>query len=260
MQQPMAEIPGVLLGQCMMPYLHASALRSFALSCRKLLQSLRALPAQRRRAQNLVRWNVFGGGASGDAADEAVAKGGGGWHPGGVALAEVQLTDASQRCVRFELEVDDARGDLLLGLSRCCSGLPADQLRESVDQGYSYIMGRDSGPPSIFYGGYSLRCCYSLGDGQGPRIDYGTSSGPQVGARLAKLRHAGDWVEFRVQDGIVSARDYAGGTFQWNAHLGTDERWQPAVAWTGSKAPVRVMLKDEAASCVEENKKPIRLA
>jgi len=148
---------------------------------------------------------------------------------------------------------------LLLGLSRCCSELPADQLQERLDRGYSYIMGRDSGPPSMFYGGCNLCCCYSLGDGQGPRTDYGTSSGPDVGGRLAKLRDAGDWVEFRVQDGTVSAQDYAGGAFQWNARLGTDERWQPAVAWTGSKAPVRVMLKDEAASCAEENKKPVWL-
>lgn len=245
-EQALIELPADAIGRQLLPCLHAASLRNLALCCRQLLRLLRAMPEQSARARDLICWCAVGAGASVDAKDVAVATGAGNWHPGGVALAQLQLTAVAHLCVRFQLETGYAKGDLILGLTQCVPTMSADELQEGLDQGYSFIMGRELGPPSIFYGGRSLRCCYSLGDDKGPRIDYGTSEGPQVGTCLARLRHVGDWVDFQVKEGVVFARDFAGGTFKWHAQISPGEIWQPALAWTGSDASVRVMLQPHA--------------
>ena len=48
-----------------------------------------------------------------------------------------------------------------------------------------------------------------------------------------RLQHVGDWVEFWLEDGEVSATDHAGGEFVWNARVDDDQTWVPTVAWTG---------------------------
>ena len=90
---------------------------------------------------------------------------------------------------------------------------------------------------------------------------------------LAKLRHVGDWVEFSLLDGELSATDHTGHAHTWgmrDIHTGMrdihaymhayrhacihayrhahtwgmrvdeGEVWVPTLAWTGSKASVRL--------------------
>ena len=57
---------------------------------------------------------------------------------------------------------------------------------------------------------------------------------------LAKLRHVGDWVEFWLHDGQVRATDHAGRTHVWGMRVADGEVWVPTVAWTGSRASVRL--------------------
>ena len=88
-------------------------------------------------------------------------------------------------------------------------------------------------PPSIFYGGGSCRCVYSLGDGTGPKIDDGRdASGP---GRLSKMRRVGNWVEFSLRGGVLRGRDFRGRTFVWQRELPPGEVWWPTVAWAGTR-------------------------
>jgi hypothetical protein len=106
--------------------------------------------------------------------------------------------------------------------------------------GYDYIMGRTGvdgqgmAPPSIFFGGRSLRCCYTdpAGKGEGPKIDHG-ADGQSPGC-LSKLRHVGDWVEFSLRDGVLRAVDHKRRQFCWENRVSAGERWVPTVAWTGA--------------------------
>lgn len=224
-----------------LPFLQAAALRSFAICTSQLWIVLKSTPAEYQRACDLVKWTVCGGGASADKMDVAVAVGGGGWHPGGVAVAELPLSTDLEVSFRFVLETSNRVGDLLFGLTRCDKARSAEQLEKAMAIGYGFIMGREHAPASIVYGGSSCRCAFSRGDGQGLRIDYGPGGGIQVEGRLAKLRNAGEWVDFHVSNGSVRAQDFQDNVFEWGAKLQPEELWQPTVAWTGSKACVRVL-------------------
>lgn len=229
------------MSQHVLTGLYAADLRSASICCRQSLQALLAAPEiVRWQARNLVCWHSFGGGARADDGDPAVVVGGGGWHPGGVATAALHLSSVSRAAFRFEVERVSRIGDLLLGLTRIRSRLSDNQLQEALDMGYHFIMGRELAPASIFYGGRSLRCCFSHGDGKGPALDYGLPSGPQTDFRMSRLCKKGDWVEFHLTDGVVRATDFSGRTFQWFSRMGADEIWQPTVAWTGSTASIRI--------------------
>lgn len=138
--------------------------------------------------------------------------------------------------------------------------------RLPLEMGYHYIMGRrldadgfiqtssratpnDGGgrvaPRSIFYGGRSRRCCFatptvhrSSGGPSGPTIDTGRDG--KSPATLARLRHVGDWVEFALRDGVLSATDHTGNSHVWGVRVQDGEIWVPTVAWTGSRASVRL--------------------
>lgn len=225
----------------LLPFLHAAALRSFGICTSQLWAVLKNTPAEFRRACELVKWTAYGGGAHGDTKDVAVAVGGGGWHPGGVAVAELPLSTDFEISFRFVLEANSGGGDLLFGLTRREEACSEEQLQKALAIGYGFIMGRELAPASIFYGGGSLRCAFATGDQKGPRIDYGPAGGIQVEGRLSRIRKPGEWVDFRVSNGIVQAQDYKGNVFKWGASLQPGEVWQPTVAWTGSKASVRVL-------------------
>jgi len=198
----------------------------------------------RRRARSFIRWRGIGAGAHVDEQDPSVAVGGGGWHPGGVAVADLQITKESRTTFRFVVEQKSNRGgDLLLGITRCDEWLSRSQEQEALDTGYGYIMGRELARASIFYGGGSMRCCCSRGDGAGPQIDHGPAARIQRDARMARLSRAENWVDFELAEGVVTARDFLDSTFEWSATIGPDEVWQPTVAWTGSNAALRIVLQ-----------------
>ena len=136
------------------------------------------------------------------------------------------------------------------------------RLEELLEMGYHYIMGRridadgeiqtsPSGsqpggegglaPCSIFYGGRSRRCCFAMptANSSGPSIDMG-HDGSSPGS-LAKLRNQGDWVEFWLVGGTLRATDHAGRTHVWGSLRVRDgEIWVPTLAWTGSRARIRL--------------------
>lgn len=236
-------LPPKMVGDVLFSFLHAATLKSIARSCHCFLYALHAAPLMTRwRAQNQLKWCLSGGKVKVDSNDDEVAWGCGDWHPGGVAIAELQLHAAISICFRFVLErASGEGGDILMGLTRCPDCEP-HVLQEALETGYSFIMGRELAPPSIFYGGMNVRCCCSRGDGEGPRIDFGPGSGPQIATRMAKLRIAGDWVEFQLSNGNVRAHDFSGRSFQWGARLRQGEIWKPTMAWTGSRAAVRIVL------------------
>ena len=85
------------------------------------------------------------------------------------------------------------------------------------------------------------RCCFAPPTMQssGPSIDMG-HDGSSPG-KLAKLRAVGDWVEFSLLvDGRLRGTDHTGGSFLWGTHVTEGERWVPTMAWTGSRASVRL--------------------
>jgi len=236
-------LPAELFGSQICPFLYSAALRYLARVCPAFCLALRHAPEEiRRRGNNLVCWSEFGGGSQVELCDAAVALGGGTWHPGGVAVADLPLRDRSSISFRFVLERPCASGDLLLGITRCFEDSSQIALQAALDTGYCFIMGRELAPASIFFGGRSLRCCYSIGNGEGPRIDYGPRPRILRGGRLMKLRALGDWVEFQVLDGMVQAHDNSGYTFQWGARLSEGELWKPTVAWTGSRVAIRISI------------------
>lgn len=225
----------------LLPCLQALELRHVAIGNTRLMMALELHPQDCRRARSFVRWLCTGGKARIIDWDKCLVTCDGGWHPGGVAVAQLNVTESSETSFRFQLEANAKGGDLLFGLTKSCQHLDTEQLSDALDSGYSFIMGRDLAPASIFYGGRSLRCCFSRGTGQGPVIDYGTSSGTaQVEGRLARLLVAGDWVQFEVANGVVSASDMTGQSFQWGSTIKGRDVWQPTVAWTGSKATIRI--------------------
>ena len=130
-----------------------------------------------------------------------------------------------------------------------------------LEMGYHFIMGRrldadgcvqmsaraDSGsvggrlaPRSIFYGGCSRRCVFATPTEHsgGPTIDTGPDG--RSPGKLAKLRHVGDWVEFALVGGTLRATDHAGQTHVWGKGVEDGEVWVPTVAWTGSRAGIRL--------------------
>jgi len=241
-----------VVGHMVFANLRAADLRSAAAACGALQQELQRAPHDVRWcAQSLVRWSACGGGAHVDERDPAVVIGGGTWHPGGVAVADLRLTNAWRGAWRFVLERGARRGDLLFGITRVDAGKSSLELEEALATGYGFIMGRKLAPASIFFGGYSMRCCASRGDGQGPVVDYGPVAGPQMDYQMSPLRAAGDWVEFRLDEGTLRARDSGGRGFLWAAKLTAGEVWRPTVAWSGSSAAVRIVLcpSEKAVPC-----------
>ena len=95
-------------------------------------------------------------------------------------------------------------------------------------------------PRSIFYGGRSRRCCFATptAHSSGPSIDTGPDGNSP--GMLAKLRHVGDWVEFSLVGGQLRATDHAGKTHVWGMQVEEGEIWVPTVAWTGSRASIRL--------------------
>ena len=226
----------------------------------------------RRRACWRHEWTSVGAGAVIQRADSAVCAGDGSWHPGGVALASALQLSRAQDYSGFRLIIDTASGrDLLMGITEqpgvqpTTSGDVGEGTAEGtpiLKMGYHYIMGRRLGadgevrvdgsgglgmaPRSIFYGGRSRRCCFAPPTMQagvsiqpsGPSIDMGANSASP--GKLAKLRNVGDWVEFSLFDGQLRATDYTGQTHVWGARMGHGQIWVPTVAWTGSRASVRL--------------------
>ena len=255
--------------------LPAYSLRAAAASNSAWCHALRrASELIRRRASWQHHWTAASTGASIGRADSAVCTGGGTWSPGGVALASTLQLSRAQRSA-FRLVVDEyAPGDLLMGItlqrSETASQLGSsssetspmitdddDEVTSSLlEMGYNYIMGRrldakgeiqmspGSGgvlaPRSIFYGGRSRRCVFANPSAMsvGPSIDMGPDGNSP--GMLAKLRRIGDWVEFSLVDGQLRATDYTGHTHVWGVEVGDGETWVPTMAWTGSRASIRL--------------------
>ena len=222
-----------ILAQMVYPLLDATSLRVCRTGCRAWAAATRLAPPQVVVAQRWRGcWSAVGAGATVDAHDRSLALGSGGWHPGGAAVAQLKLTAERDVAWRFLLEGPSAGpqlGDILLGISRDCGGGRAAKM----GLGCNFIMGRSDAPPSIFYGGGSCRCVYSLGDGTGPKIDDGRdASGP---GRLSKMRRVGNWVEFSLRGGVLRGRDFRGRTFVWQRELPPGEVWWPTVAWAGTR-------------------------
>lgn len=240
-----ASLSDEVLSRHILPLLPGVSLRDAAGSCRLWLRSLHATDAEvQRRARWVWTWQVVGGGARRHLHDPAVAIGGGDWHPGGVAVASLALTADVDVAWRIVLDLPGT-GDLLLGVTRAPPSRDLAQLKsvqdDAVSAGCDYMMGRGSAPPSMFYGGRSPGCCvapgmFCSGDGTGPRLDFR----PRDCVRLTKLRRPGDWVEFQMQRGGLSARDFSGRSFQWSVRVRHGEVWLPTVAWTGSTAHLRL--------------------
>mmetsp|Transcript_38464 Transcript_38464/g.107160 ORF Transcript_38464/g.107160 Transcript_38464/m.107160 type:complete len:276 (-) Transcript_38464:249-1076(-) len=261
------QFPADLLGLHVYPQLSGAVLRHAALSCQRWLQGLRVAPKiVHERVRWRWRWRDASRSASICSDDPAVVTGGGGWHPGSVVLADLKLTASSEVAWRLVLGVSCSRGDLLMGITQSLqaaalhvadqdapSALEEERAAEqdaldALEEGYSYIMGRERAPPSLFYGGNSCRCCFAVGDGSGPRIDYAQRDGRLVEMTLSKLRRAGDWVEFHLRRGVLSSIDFAGKTFQWSSHVPVGTVWYPTVAWTGSNAVLHLAFPEHFAA------------
>ena len=146
---------------------------------------LRAPEAVRHRASWLHQWTAADAGALIEG-DRAVCTGAGTWHPGGVSVATT-LHLSTKRDMAFRLIIEKASsGDILAGITLHTATQPGPTVHSRAEQpslesyhgtrllgmGYDYIMGRTGeyggvAPPSIFYGGRSLRCCYSEPGGEG---------------------------------------------------------------------------------------------
>ena len=243
--------------------LPAHSLRAAAASNTAWCHALRRAPqAVRSRAGWLHCWTSAGAGASIQHTDSAVCSGDGSWSPGGVALASTLPLSRTQDS-GFRLVVEDAApGDLLMGITlhqpeAAGAAAGGDDGRMSLlEMGYHYIMGRRLGadgsvqispgvggvvaPRSIFYGGRSRRCVFAAPtiNSSGPTVDTGPDG--RSPGKLAKLRHVGDWVEFWLVDGQLSATDHAGHTHAWGVQVEVGEVWVPTLAWTGSRASIRL--------------------
>lgn len=248
-------------------FLPAFSLRSAAASNTAWCRALRRAPLLiRQRASWLHHWTLAGAGATIQQPDSAVCTGDGNWTPGGLALAStVHLTRAQNTGFRFVVE-DAAPGDLLMGLTLhqpdtaappAAAGALLEQL---LGMGYHYMMGRridadgeiqtspsalpDAGgslaPRSIFYGGRSRRCVFATPGlhSNGPTMDMGPDGNSP--STLAKLRHVGDWVEFSIMSGTLRATDHRGQTHVWGTQVEEGEVWVPTLAWTGSRAAIRI--------------------
>ena len=237
---------------CIFSQLPAHSLRACAATNRAWKQALLRAPDDvRRRLRWRHQWTEVGAGASIPRGDPTVCIGAGTWHPGGVAVAAtLQMSKAEDSGFRLILE-DASPGDLLAGITLhklLSSGgtdspgrrAAASSVGRLLDMGYDFIMGRTgteggTAPKSIFYGGRSLRCCFSEPSNcDGPQIDHGPDL--RSPGRLAKLRHAGDWVEFSLRGGELRAVDHRRQTFVWHARVSEGEIWVPTLAWTGKGA------------------------
>mmetsp|Transcript_106144 Transcript_106144/g.236889 ORF Transcript_106144/g.236889 Transcript_106144/m.236889 type:complete len:261 (-) Transcript_106144:16-798(-) len=225
----------------LLPMLSTLELRLFASGSQDLMRALQSHGDEHKRAKGWVPWLHMGGNARLLERDASLASCDNSWHPGGAAVAKLFVSESSSMSFRFVLETNAKRGDLIFGITKSFGNAEDQDLAEALETGYCFIMGRDLAPASIFYGGRSLRCCFSNGFGEGPRIDYGPSSGVQVEGRLSRLSNVGDWVRFDVlKGGQVEAHDMAGRSMRWGFRIQEGDLWQPTVAWTGSNAVIRI--------------------
>ena len=248
--------------------LPACSLRAAAASNKVWYRALQQAPSPlHQRAAWLHHWTFAGAGARIWPVDSDVCAGDGSWTPCGVALATTLLLSRAQDS-GFRLVVEDAApGDLLMGITLHRPGVGDDgatpRLEELLQMGYHYMLGRridadgeiqtsptpsstqpggggGDAPRSIFYGGRSRRCCFATptASASGPIIDMG-HDGSSPGS-LAKLRHVGDWVEFWLIAGSLRATDHNGKTHVWGMQVQDGEIWVPTLAWTGSRASIRL--------------------
>lgn len=194
------------------------------------------------RLAHLIRWCRAGGGAQICAFDTSVAFNDGNWYPGGVALADLQITLESN--LTFRLEVSStvmSLGDVLVGLTRRVSTASKVESAPAFESGFEYILGRGSAPASIFVGyGYAGQCWSSHGDGNGPFPD---NSSECASSDTPQLRCKGEWLEFQCIAGAVSAKHSSGNFFSWNTKIDKGEIWQPTLAWMGrgNVASIRIL-------------------
>jgi len=200
------------------------------------------------RLQNIVRWSSAGGKAQICKRDPSVAFSFGGFYPGGVALADLNITSDCNLSFRFEVTFSGwVAGDVMLGLTQRIAATPSDESAAALETGYEYVLGRGSSPPSVFVSAGSVtQCCFSSGDGSGPHID---SLSAGVWFRSAEMRCAGDWMEFQCTAGVITAIDAPGNFFQWKTEIGKGEVWQPAFAWSGGTASIRIVQCKRCAVC-----------
>ena len=244
-------------------FLPSYSLRAAAATNKCWSHALRQAPLPvRQRAAWRHRWTRVGAGASLQHPDSCVCTCDGTWSPGGVVLSTT-LRLSLGRDAGFRLVVEDvAPGDLLMGITLHRpdddEGLRVRHQR-LIDTGYHYIMGRHleadgdiqlSPHPagdacrvatrSIFYGGRSRRCVFATPteNSCGLAIDAGADG--RSPDRLAKLRRVGDWVEFALVGGVLRATDYTGKAFVWGTRVEEGEIWVPTLAWTGSRASIRL--------------------
>jgi len=224
--------------------LYATELKHMANASKFTHTALESAPNHvQRRLQNALHWCHVGAGARICKRDISIAFNTGTWHPGGVAIADLQITSHSDVSFRFEVAHRGTKGgDLLFGLTKRKTALPDDVFLASLETGYEYILGRESAPASMFISSGSVRqCCFSRGDGTGPMIDNRLGSAT---VQISKLSLAGQWIEFHCRAGLITAIDFKGKPFQWNSSISEKEVWQPTFAWTGSTASIRIVRRD----------------
>lgn len=190
--------------------------------------------------ENMMRWSRIDAGAQICEQDPAVAFGDGKWYPGGIALADLQITLESN--LTFRLEVTSSAkstGDVLAGLTKRDARATNDESIAAFESGFEYILGKGLSPASIFVGlGYVSQCWFSEGDGSGPRPD--TLAAGET-SEMPHLRCEGEWLEFQCSAGVISAKHSSGSYFHWDTKIKKDETWQPTVAWSGSTASIRIL-------------------
>lgn len=222
-------------------FLYPTELKHLGYGAKFLREALKTLSDDVQwRLQNMVRWYDVGGGARICKRDDSVAFSTGKWSPGGVAVADLQITSDCNVSFRFEVTFQARRGgDVLFGLTRRSKPDSADDSPAMLAAGYEYILGRGLAPASLFIGtGSARQCGFSRGDGTGPIID---SRSP---GKVPGLRCPGHFMELQCRAGFVIATDFAGKQFQWSTTIKETEIWQPTFAWTGSTASIRIVRQD----------------
>eukprot|EP00404_Azadinium_spinosum_P005666 CAMPEP_0180439514 /NCGR_PEP_ID=MMETSP1036_2-20121128/12629_1 /TAXON_ID=632150 /ORGANISM="Azadinium spinosum, Strain 3D9" /LENGTH=254 /DNA_ID=CAMNT_0022445659 /DNA_START=55 /DNA_END=815 /DNA_ORIENTATION=+ len=192
-------VPDEVLGHRVFPLLHTTELCACLPTCKRWLLAFRHGPEEVQRiAAWAGRWLCAGGASSLDPSeDPRVAFFDGRGRDGAAVIANLRLTAGTDAAWRVTVESAEVKGDLLLGLTRRSSSAPPEVAAKEeagnsaalLSMGYRFIMGRESAPPSMFCGGRGACCCFTLGDGSGPRIDYVLDQEQAMECYLSKLRH-----------------------------------------------------------------------
>lgn len=209
------------------------------------------------RLQNIVRWCRAGGEARICKRDASVAFSSGGWYPGGVAVADLRITSDCNLSFRFEVAFSGTPiGDVMLGLTKSsaaassdeyCAVAERDDYFAAMQTSYEYLMGRGLAPASIFVGGGSVtQCCFSSGNGTEPRVD---CLSEDVTFECIEMCRIGEWMEFQCRAGVITATDSSGNFFRWAMKINKAEIWQPAFAWSGSTASIRIVQCKRCEGC-----------